>query len=105
MENTVFVKTMTEDEKTTVNELRKKYIGRRFCIYKGINRGLIGKCRWIEARTMKVLGESHTSIWYRLEVPEGDGYYFPKVKSYWEIEDNIIRIQDEPDEIPFRSGW
>lgn len=88
-----------------VYELKKKYIGKRFCIFKGTDRGHIGVCRWIEPKSLQVDGETYISTWYRIEVECGDGLYYPKRKSYWAREDQIIRIQDEPDEVPYYSGW
>lgn len=96
-----------KDNKTNLEllELRRKYLGKRFCIYRGKYRGNIGKCRWIESKSIEVSGKIITSIWYRIDVQESNGYYFPKTKSYWAMEDQIIRIQDEPDEVPYYSGW
>lgn len=98
------IKTETEAEGLNLKELRKKYIGKRFCIFRGIDRGLIGKCRWIEERTFTVPEGTFTVKWYRIEVDISDGYYTQK-KSYWASESDIIRIQDEPDEVPYYSGW
>ena len=88
-----------------LKELLRKYIGKRFCIFKGENRGNIGKCKWIEARTLSALGETKTFYWYRIEVGFNDGGRYPTYRSFWASEDQIIRIQDEPDEVPYYSGW
>lgn len=85
----------------TVREMRQKFIGKRYCIFSGIDRGLIGKCKWIEERELKVENETHKFIWWRIEVEEYQYHW----KSYWVTTDQIIRIQDEPDEVPYYSGW
>lgn len=99
------METTNELQGLTVPELRRKYISKRFCIYRGKERGVIGVCRWIEPRSITALGKTHTTNWFRIEVEVSDGYHYPMHKSYWAMEDEIIRIQDEPDEVPFFSGW
>ena len=48
-----------------------------------------------------VENETHKFIWWRIEVEEYQYHW----KSYWVTTDQIIRIQDEPDEVPYYSGW
>ena len=86
----------TEKKPLTLQEMRQKYIGKRFCIYAGKNRGVIGKCRWIDMHQVTVDGQVHKWLDWRIEV---NGY------SYWARSDQIIRIKDEPEENPFRDHW
>lgn len=85
-----------ESSGMTLQEMRQKYIGRRFCIIEGKHRAIIGKCKWIEPRKVSALGETKTFIWFRLETED---------KSYWAMMSQIVRIKDEPDEVPYYSGW
>lgn len=85
-----------EKKPMTLQELRRKYIGKRYCIYAGPNRGIIGKCRWIELNQIDIEGKTHKYLRWRIEV---DGF------SYWASSDQIVRIKDEPEENPYYSGW
>ena len=86
----------TEKKGLTIQELRRKYIGKRYCIFAGPHRGLIGKCRWIEPQQATIDGQTTKWLRWRIEV---DGY------SYWALTEQIIRIKDEPEENPYYCGW